>query len=89
MKASLILLIFVLFAITAQPQQEAPIQVFVDKDMSVSVTIPDFSKQQLKEMVSLFFSRGDEKAKAEFEKQFDKARNITLIVTTKPHGGLR
>jgi hypothetical protein len=90
MKIPTALLALLLFLISVQAQEKPlPIRVEVDRDMGVTVTVPDMNKAQLNEMISVFFSRGDEKAEAEFKRQFGKAHNLTLIVTTKPHGGAR
>lgn len=73
----------------AKPEP-CPISIFVGPGLDVTVTIPRFDKASLVGVYSEFFGHGpgteDAHQQAEMRAVFSRAKQLTLIVTTKcPH----
>jgi hypothetical protein len=78
----LILLLLLGTTVGAQSTQE-PISIFVGEGKSLTVTIPNIDKSQLSDIVAVFFSRGNEKAKKDFDRLLPEASSITLVLSTE------
>ncbi len=64
---------------------EEPISIFVAEGKSLTITVPNIDKSSLSGILSVFFSRGNERAKKDFDRLFPEASSITLILSTE-HG---
>jgi hypothetical protein len=60
-----------------------PIRVMIYAGPELEVTVPNVAKKDVADITAGFFGRGDEAAKAKFEKLVGQAKQITFIVTTK------
>lgn len=73
----------------AQPST-APIRIFVGARKAVTVTVPHVNKQNIAEIVSFLFAKGDEPAAARFREVLRDSGDLTLVVTTADgDGGVR
>ena len=48
------------------------------------VTIPHIKRDDMIELISTFFGRGDQAAKQRFDKVLGEAAELTLVLTTEP-----
>ncbi len=71
-----------LLLFSAQSTQE-PIRVVIGKGKSLTVTIPNIEKEDLRDILSTFFSRGDEQAEKKFKSLFKESQSLTVILTTE------
>jgi len=62
---------------------QVPIKIIVGPRADVNVIVPNMSKKDLVEVISTFFSKGDEKSKVRFDSVIGKASEVTLTLTTK------
>jgi len=60
-----------------------PIQIYVGPGTEVRVTVPNIAKADLVDIISTFFSKGDEKAKTNFNAVIGKSSAVTFVLTTK------
>lgn len=79
----LLLLAAIWMVLPARAQAPETITVTVGEHKAVTVTIPNVSKTDLVDLTSAFFGKGDEAAKAKFQKLFGDASSITLVLSTK------
>ena len=79
----MILLLGCAIPLGADQQRSCPVDIRVGEDKSLLVRFSCMEKGQLAEIVSVVFSRGDEKAKANFEQILGESPDLTLELTTK------
>jgi hypothetical protein len=82
MRRLLVLSIAGLCFAQGQRMQE-PIRVEVGPGKEVKVTVPNVSKENIRDILSALFSKGDEKAEARFREVFKDSSNLTLVITSK------
>lgn len=70
-------------SVAYQSADPSAIQILVLEGPRLIIKIPNVAKPDLANIVSDFFSRGDDEVKAKFEELLPKAKQITLIVTTE------
>ena len=78
----LLLLLLVAGSMRAQSAPE-PISIFVGEGKSLTVTIPNIQKSDMADILSTFFSKGDEKAKKDFDRLMPESSSITLVLSSE------
>lgn len=78
--------LFLILAVAAMAQpiaEDRSIRVDVGSGPTVTVTVPNIRKEDVADVLSVFFSRGDESAKAQFQKILGSAKQVTLILESQ------
>ena len=88
-KVGILILLFMASAAAGDSNEACAVKVLVTDGPGLEVTVPCFNKDQLTEIVSVFFSRGEKAQEAKFRDLIGRAKAVTLKVTTKMPQGSR
>jgi hypothetical protein len=82
--AAFVLLGFAVMTAHAQkPEPSCNIQILVEANKDVDVTVPCVAREDVISVLSTFFAKGDEQAKKRIDKVLTDGGEVTLRITSK------
>jgi len=80
---ALVFLLLVSHSRGSDPQPSCEVVVTIGTGPTVEVYVPCLDKEQISELVTTLFAKGDEKAQAKYRQIVGKAKRVTLTLESE------